>query len=112
MSIGAMCTRLSVQIKFTEIESMLFSSIFPWRILVLDKEEDVGGFSPPPSICFCYIAYTVFYHVLSINVVGLFNVILLRLVIHLPKHLDDYAYVNYQIPTALHVLLETFTSKK
>ena len=44
-----MCTRLLVQIKFTEIESMLFSSIFPWRIQVLDKEGDAGGFFPPPS---------------------------------------------------------------
>ena len=50
-----------VQIKFTEIESMLFSSIFPWRIHVLDEEGDAGSFSPPPSPnMFCYIAYTVF----------------------------------------------------
>ena len=35
----------------------------------------------------CYIAYTVFYHVLSINVVGLFNVILLRLVIYVYQHI-------------------------
>ena len=38
--------------------------------------------SPLPQDVFSYIAYTVFYHVLSINVVGLFNVILLRLVIY------------------------------
>ena len=44
-----MCTRLSVQIKFTEMESMLFSSIFTWRILVLDEEGDAGGFSQPPN---------------------------------------------------------------
>ena len=45
-----MCTRLSVQIKFTEIESMLFSNIFQWRIHVLDKEGDAVGLSlPPPS---------------------------------------------------------------
>ena len=43
-----MYTCLSVQIKFTEIESMLFSNIFQWRIHVLDKEGDAGGFSAPP----------------------------------------------------------------
>ena len=47
MPIGAMCTRLWVQIKFTEIERMLFSNIFQWWIHVLDKEGDAGG-SPPP----------------------------------------------------------------
>ena len=82
-----MCTRLSVQILFNEIESMLFSNIFQWRIYVLDKEGNAGGFSPPPPICFCYIAYTVFYHVLSINVVGLFNVISLRLLIYVYQHI-------------------------
>ena len=61
-----MCTRLSMQIKFTEIESMLFSNIFQWQIHVLDKEGDAGGFLPPPPSpkMFCYIAYTVFDHVL------------------------------------------------
>ena len=39
-----MCTRLSVQIKFTEIESMLFSNIFQWQIHVLDKEGGRRGF--------------------------------------------------------------------
>ena len=83
-----MCTRLSVQIKFTEIENMLFSNIFHWRIHFLDKEGDEGHFPPPPpQDVFCYIAYTVFYHVLAINVVGLFNVILLRLVIYVYQHI-------------------------
>ena len=62
-----MCTRISVQIKLTEIESKLFSNIFQWRNHVLDKEGDAGDFPPPfPPKYFCYIAYTVFYHVLSI----------------------------------------------
>ena len=86
-----MCTRLSVQIKFTEIESMLFSSIFPWRILALDKEGDAGGFSsPPPNMFLLY--YTVFYHVLSINVVTVRPIqryIAKTSHIRLPTHLDD-----------------------
>ena len=56
---GAMFTRLSVQIGFTEIESMLFSNIFQRRIHVLDKEGDAGRFRPSPKM-FWYIAYTVF----------------------------------------------------
>ena len=90
-----MYTCLSVQIKFTEIESMLFSNIFQWRIHVLDKEGDAGGFSAPappllPNMFLLFCLHC-FYHVLSINLVGLFNVILLRLYSHvrLPTHLDD-----------------------
>ena len=45
-----MCTRLSVQIKFTEIESMLFSNTFQWRIHVLDEEGDTGGLSTGADI--------------------------------------------------------------
>ena len=48
--IGAMCTRLSVQIRFTRIENMLFSNIFQWRIHVLDKERDAGGFPHPQDV--------------------------------------------------------------
>ena len=43
-----MCTRL--QIKFTEIESMLFSNIFQWQIHVLDKE----GVPSPPKMFLLY----------------------------------------------------------
>ena len=62
MPIGAVCTLLSVQIKFTEIESMLFLNNFQWRIHGMDKEADAGGFSSslPQDVFFCYIAYTVF----------------------------------------------------
>ena len=87
-----MYTRLSVQIFFTEIESMLFSNIFQWQIHVLDKEGDAGVFSPTfPQDVFVILPTQFFYYVLSINVVGLFYVTLLRLVIHVYQqtHLDD-----------------------
>ena len=59
-----MYTRLLVQIRFTKIESMLFSNIFQWRIHVLDKDGDAGGFSspPPPLPQDVFILPTLFYY--------------------------------------------------
>ena len=43
-----MCTRVSVQIEFTEIENMFFPEVFQWRIRGLDEEGDAEVSYPPP----------------------------------------------------------------
>ena len=84
-----MCTRLSVQIKFIEIERMLFSNIFQWQTHVLDKGGGAQVVSPAPlpPKCFCYIAYTVFYHVLSNS--RPIQRYIAKTYTCLPTHLDD-----------------------
>ena len=91
-----MCTRLShlVQIKFTEIESILFLSIFPWRILVLDKERDAGGFSaapfpPPPNMFLLYCLHCFLSRIIDKCCRLIQRYIAKTSHIRLPSHLDD-----------------------
>ena len=83
-----MCTRLSVQIKFTEIESMLFSSIFQWQIHVLDKE----GAPPPPPPPKMFLLYCL--HCFLSRIIDKCSRPIQRYIaktshIILPTHLDD-----------------------
>ena len=97
-----MCTRLSVQITFTEIESMLFSSIFQWRIHVLDKEGDAGRYPPPPpqDVFLLYCLHCFLSRIIDKCSRRVQRYIAKTSHIRLPTHLDDYAYFNHQNPTA------------
>ena len=84
-----MCTRLSVQITFTEIESMLFSSIFQWRIHVLDKEGGRRGFPPPPKMFLLYCLHCFLSRIIDKCSKPIQRYIAKTSHIRLPTHLDD-----------------------
>ena len=84
-----MCTRLSVQIKFSEIESMLFSNIFQWRIHVLDKEGGAGGFTPPPKMFMFFCLHCCLSRIIDKCTRPIQRYIAKTSHICLPTHLDD-----------------------
>ena len=86
-----MCTRLTVQRKFTEIESILFSNIFQWQIHVLDKEGNAGGFSPTSPQDVFVILPTLFF---LLRIIDKCSRLILRYIAktshtRLPTHLGD-----------------------
>ena len=83
-----MCTRLSVQITFTEIESMLFSRIFQWRIHVLDKEGGRRGFPLPSKMFFLYCLHCFLSRIID-KCITIQRYIAKTSHIRLPTHLDD-----------------------
>ena len=85
-----MCTRLSVQIKFTEIESMLFSNIFQWQIHGLDKEVDAGVPPPhPPKKFLLYCVHCFLSRIIDKRSRPIQRYIAKTSHIRLPTHLDD-----------------------
>ena len=82
---------------------MLFSSIFLCPIHVLDKGGGAQGVSPPPPSPNMFLLY--YLHSFLSRIIDKCSRPIQRHIaktshIRLPTHLDDYAYVNYQIPTA------------
>ena len=87
-----MCTRLSVQIKFTEIESMLFSNIFQWQIHVLDKEggrRGTQGVPPSPKMFLVYCLHFFLSRIIDKCSRPIQRYIAKTSHILIPTHLDD-----------------------